>query len=79
MDPLGDVRQLQRITEEDQIARRGTHCKGIGERDLPRLVDDETVEGAIHALRRVQPGGAGDEAHLLRWGERVNIRLVLDE
>ncbi len=68
MDALGDLRELKRVSEEDQVARGGAHRQGVGERDLPCLVDHEMVQGcrpclvgecshAVPATRRTSSGG----------------------
>lgn len=51
VSPLGDLGELRRIAEQDQVARGGAHGEGVGEGHLPGLVDDERVdEGAIEVL-----------------------------
>ena len=48
---LRDVRQLQRVAEQDQVARRGARGERIGERELAGLVDHEVVELLVGVAR----------------------------
>ena len=42
---LGDLTELQRIAEQDQVLRGVGRGDGVGERQLTGLVDDEDVDG----------------------------------
>src|SRR5439155_2900598 len=61
--PLGDLGELRWIAEQDQVAGGGAHREGVGEGDLPRLVDDERVDeiAAVEVLVGEQPRRAGQE------------------
>ena len=61
--PLGDLRQLLGVAEQDHVAGGGGEGEGVGERDLPGLVDEEVVE-LCGVLAAVVPGGAGGEVDL---------------
>ena len=73
VDRLGGLGQLLRVAEEDQSARgpvrvraqvwrhRIAHGHGIGQGELPGLVDDEHVDAAGHLGPGPQPGRATDE------------------
>ncbi len=67
---LRHLRELQRVTEQDQVAGRPRRGQGIGQRELAGLVDDQHVDRSIpHGVAGEQPGGAGDEVELgLRAG-----------
>ena len=62
---LRDLRELVRVAEEDDVARRVPDRDHVGERDLPRLVDDQRVEEALELLPHEEPRRAGDELQLL--------------
>ena len=51
MRALRDLRELQRIAEQHDVARRGSHRERVGERHLPGLVDDQRVDACRRALR----------------------------
>ena len=40
VDRLGDLGELERVAEQDDVARGGAHRQRVGERDLPGLVDN---------------------------------------
>ncbi len=62
MRRLRHLRQLQRVAEQDQVARSRPGGDGVGERELASLVDDEVVELVIEALGSEEPRRAGDES-----------------
>ena len=43
MRALRDLRELQRVAEQHDVARRGSHRERIGQRHLPRFVDHQRV------------------------------------
>src|SRR5690348_12319255 len=61
MRPLRDLRELERIAEQHDVARSGRYGDCIGERDLPRLIYEEVVEYAGKRRTREEPRGAGGE------------------
>ena len=78
--PLGDLRELKRIAQEDQVAGRRAHRQRVGERDLAGLVDDEVVERAVQVWPREEPGRSGEELDVAaRTRERRVVRVALDE
>ena len=44
MGSLRDLRELQRVAEQDDVARGGAERERVGERDLAGLVDEEVVD-----------------------------------
>ena len=74
MDPLRHLPELLRVAEQDDVARARPERERVGERHLPRLVDEQRVDDALHVFAREEPRGAGEQQHvLLRCGE---VRLV---
>ena len=71
---LRHLRQLQRVAEQDQVARRRAGGERVGERELAGLVDHEVVELARRSLGREQPRRAGDEPVSPDRGSRVLAR-----
>ena len=61
---LGDLRELVRVAEEDEVARRVTDRDHVRERDLPRLVHDQRVEEALELRVHEEPRRARDELEL---------------
>ena len=61
MRALRDLRELQRIAQQDDVARRRPHGERVGQRDLAGLVDHQRVDTAVQVLPREQPRGAGEE------------------
>ena len=62
MRALRDLGELQRIAEQDHVARRRAHRQRVGERHLPGLVDHERVDQCpVEVLVREEPRGAGQE------------------
>ncbi len=53
MRALDHLRELLRVADEHDVARRGRHRERVGERDLTRLVDEEVVELRVEVLVRV--------------------------
>ena len=74
MHALGHLGELQRVTEENQIAGGGAHGQRVGEGDLAGLVDHEIVQRAVQL-------GAGEEPRRpceeLNVGGRVRERGVI--
>ena len=48
---LRDLGELERVAEQDQVARGGRHRERVGERDLAGLVDDEVVDRLVACPR----------------------------
>ena len=46
MRALRDLGELQRVAEQDDVARGRAHRQRVGERHLPRLVDHQRVDAA---------------------------------
>ena len=65
VDPLRDLAELLRVAEQDDVARARPERERVGERHLPRLVDEERVDDALHVLAREEPGGAGEQQHVV--------------
>ena len=65
MAALRRLRQLLRIAEQHELRRRAAHREHVGQRLLPRLVDEQHVDRVRHPLARPQPRGAGDHVELL--------------
>src|SRR3546814_8352267 len=61
MRSLDWLRKLHLVPDEDDVARRCSHCDNIGQADLPRLVDKEIVERLIEFLICKQPRRTGSE------------------
>ena len=55
MDALTHLRQLLRVAEQHQVAGGGAHRDRVCQRHLPRFVDEQVVERAVHLLAREQP------------------------
>lgn len=47
VDGLRDLRELQRIAQEHQIARARADRQGVRQRDLTGLVDEQVVQRAV--------------------------------
>ena len=60
MRALHHLRQLARIADEHDVARAAPHGEQVGEPDLPGLVDDQRVEGALELRPAEVEGGAAD-------------------
>ena len=72
MDGLGDLRELERVAEQDEVPRRAGGGERIGQGQLARLVDDQHVDRcAAHVRAGEQPRGAGDEVEVARGAGRV--------
>ena len=79
---LRDLWQLVRVAEENERAGGGADREDVGERELPRLVDEEHVERAlgrvdVDRLAGERPRGAGDEL-VRRVGADVRILRRFD-
>ena len=63
MRALRDLGELQRIAEQDHVARGRAHRQRVGERHLPGLVDHERVDerAAVEVPVREEPRGPGQE------------------
>jgi hypothetical protein len=55
---LARLRQLLGIAEQHQVPGRSGHRQHVGQRQLPRLVDEEGVHAALELRSRPQPDGA---------------------
>ena len=80
---LRDLGELERVAEQDHVARRGRQREGVGERDLAGLVDHEVVDGARACPRgttatRCRPSGRRPSAvgNAPRAVGRLDQRLV---
>ena len=58
---LRHLRELHRVAEQDERPRARAERERVGERGLPRLVDEEVVERPVELLAREEPGRAGEE------------------
>ena len=47
MRALRDLRELQRVAEQHDVARRRTHRERVGQRHLARLVDNKCIDRAV--------------------------------
>ena len=75
MRALHHLRQLARIADEHDVAGAAPHRQQVGEPDLPGLVDDQRVEGALELrLAEVEGGAADDVGGLARRGRRSGRR-----
>ena len=63
---LGDLGELLRVAEEEQVASRRAHGHGVGERELACFVDDDEVEGVGKRLGGERPCGAAEHAAAVR-------------
>ena len=61
MRALHHLRQLAWIADEDDVPRAAPHREQVGETDLPGLVDDERIEGALEFRLAEMEGGAADD------------------
>ena len=61
MRALHHLRQLARVADEHDVAGAASHGQQVGEPDLPGLVDDERVEGALELRLAEVEGGAADD------------------
>ena len=73
MRRLGDLRELLRVAEQDDVAGGGAQRERVGEGDLARLVDEQVVERAVDLLAAEVPGGAGGQVDA-GIGERRRCR-----
>ena len=64
MRPLRHLGELDRVAEQDDVPRRSSHRQRVRERDLPRLVDEQVVDGAVQLGPCEQPRRAGEQPHL---------------
>ena len=62
---LRDLRQLVRVAEQDEVARRMPDRDNVRKRDLPGLVHDQRVEEAGEVGAREEPRRARDELELV--------------
>jgi hypothetical protein len=53
--------QLIRIAEQDEVASGWGDGNGVRQRDLPSLINKESVERFNHAFASEQPRGPGDD------------------
>lgn len=65
---LGDLRQLLRIAEDDEVVRGGPDSGRGGERELVRLLDEEQVERLAVLLATEEPRRAADQPVLVADG-----------
>ena len=61
MRALHHLRQLARVADQHDVAGASPHRQQVGEPDLPRLVDDQRVEGALELRPAEKEGGAADD------------------
>ena len=61
MRALHHLRQLARVADQHDVAGAAPHRQQVGEPDLPRLVDDQRVEGALELRPAEVEGGAADD------------------
>ena len=61
MRALRNLRELQRVAEQHDVARRGPHRERVGERHLPGFVDHQRVDRAVERGVREEPCGSGEE------------------
>ena len=66
VDALRHLRELERVSEENDAAGCRAAGERVGEGELARLVDEQRVERSVHLLARVHPRRSGDE-------ERVRV------
>ncbi len=76
--PAEPAGELQRVAEQDEVARRRSNGDRVGKRDLAGLVDHEVVERRVELLAREEPRGAGDEPDL-GIEERRDLGLARDQ
>ena len=72
MRALRDLRELVRVAEQDEVARRRADRERVRERDLPALVDEQRVDVLVELLAREEERRAGKELEL-----RVEHLIVL--
>ena len=73
MRALRDLRELQRVAKQHDVARRRSHRERVGERHLPGFVDDERVDLAVERFVREEPRRAREEQHV---GARIRESSV---
>src|SRR3989442_95803 len=79
MRALRHLGELERIAEQDHVARGRPHRERVGQRDLPRLVDHERVDGAVEILVGEEPGRAREQPDVRPGArERVDTRHIGD-
>ena len=61
--PVGDLRKLVRIAEEDHRIRGSRHDAGIGQGELARLVHEQDVDGACRIRPAPEPRGPAKQVH----------------
>src|SRR5438105_15721562 len=76
MDPLRHLRQLQRITEQNERARRRPHRQRIRQRYLARLVDEQVIERLVELRSREEPRRSRVQLNVDCWDDLV---CALDE
>ena len=74
---LRHLGELQRVAEQDDVARRRPDRERVRERHLARLVDEEVVDGAVELGPREQPRRPREQPHL-RVGEVGELARALD-
>ena len=79
VNALRDLGELERVAEQDEVAGGRADRERVRERDLAGLVDEQVVERLVHVLLGEEPGGAGDELHVLGRREVVVVVGALDE
>src|SRR6188508_2135556 len=62
MRALNRVLELHLVPEQDEIPCATRHRNRIGERHLPRFVDEEIIEGPLPLGTAEQPCGASHDA-----------------
>ena len=69
--------ELLRIAEQDEAGRRCGHRGDVGQRHLPRLVDEQHVDRLDHRVGRPQPRGSGGEVGKPGVELRSDVAVVL--
>src|SRR4051794_26998798 len=77
MRALERLVELLRVAEQDEAGTRARHGDDVGERDLPRLVDEQDVHRADHLRRRPQPRRPGGEVRLTGIESAPDVGRVL--
>ena len=76
MAGLGRLRELARIAEQDEVARRAADGDDVGQGELAGLLDDQRVERAFERLAAEQPGRPGQHLHAARAKGGFDLGVV---
>ena len=74
MRALYDLRQLARVADQHDVARRPPHGDHVGETDLSRFVDEQPVEGLLELGPGKEEGRAADDMRGPQCGFVVDVR-----